>query len=110
MPIPVLYSPPSLPPGIPPPQPPLPSLPPGILTAIHDELTCMVRNLIPAASSNAKQQPQGAATRALSELVSASWRGLMSTLQLLALNQAGFRPLTAEVSVGLAGGGLYPEP
>ena len=64
----------------------------------------MVHNLsdAPTGSQQAPssgQPHQSPTARALSELVSASWRGLMSTLQLLALNQAGFRPLTAEVRV-----------
>lgn len=56
----------------------------------------MMRNLAPA-SSRTKDSARSA-DRALRTLVTASWKGLMSTLQMLALNQAGFRPLTAEVS------------
>ena len=73
-------------------HPSSPLLPSGILSAIHDELCIMVRNLAPASS-----RTKGSAHRALRALVAASWKGLMSTIQLMALNQAGFRPLTAEV-------------
>lgn len=54
----------------------------GILTAVHDELTCIARNLKLSSGDTS-----------LADMVDASWRGAMSTLKLLALNQAHFRPL-----------------
>ncbi|GAX72663.1 hypothetical protein CEUSTIGMA_g119.t1 [Chlamydomonas eustigma] len=66
----------------------------GILTAVNDELTNMLEQLKPGLTN--KDSAEGSTGRALKDLTRASWRGAMSTLQLLALNQAGFRPLSAE--------------
>ena len=74
----------------------------GILSAVSDEVDCMLKGLPPAAAAAAgagRQVPLAKDSAPLSALVQAVWKGLMSTLQLLALNQAGFRPLNAEVGV-----------
>eukprot|EP00798_Chlamydomonas_sp_ICE-L_P010353 gene10353-8289_t len=54
----------------------------GLLTAMHDELVCMQSNM---------GRPSQKAT--LASVVQCTWRAALSTLNLIALNQAGFRPV-----------------
>ncbi|KAG1670514.1 hypothetical protein FOA52_015379 [Chlamydomonas sp. UWO 241] len=63
----------------------------GILTAMHDELMCMLKNVPLVKRGRETECPD-----ALAALSGASWRGTMSALQLLALGLAGFRPLTGD--------------
>ncbi|KAL6754122.1 hypothetical protein V8C86DRAFT_385072 [Haematococcus lacustris] len=55
----------------------------GILTAIHDELRCI-------------QQHLGSQAALAAEAAGCCWRAALSALQLLVLNQAGFRPVREE--------------
>ena len=52
------------------------STPAGILTAVHDELTCILRNFKPSAKKQQKQGQQqlGADGAALAAMVDASWQ------------------------------------
>lgn len=65
---------------------------------MHDELQVMRSHLGP------DNRPA-----LLGELVDASWRAAMSALQLLVLNQAGFRPLNDEVGGWVGGGPMVPK-
>ncbi len=60
------------------------------MSALHDELRAIQAGLGGCG--------QGAAA---AQLAAAAWRAALSALQLLVLNQAGFRPLTEPVRAGL---------